>query len=156
MIEIIGIFFIVIGLGFDILACIGLIRLPDVYNRLQANAKCATFGTCCILFGTFIIKGFSGAGVKALLCIIFLLLTAPVAAHGGEFSGLIKYVRDTSGHACRKIPARGPQHRHDAFCHILTCVVTHAFNDCGGSGIPHGETLSGHPVEKSLAAGCTV
>jgi multicomponent Na+:H+ antiporter subunit G len=81
MIEIVGIVFIVIGLGFDILACIGLIRLPDVYSRLQANTKCATFGTCSILFGTFIIKGMTGAGVKSLLCIIFLLLTAPVTAH---------------------------------------------------------------------------
>ena len=81
MTEIIGIAFIVIGLGFDIFGCIGLIRLPDVYNRLQATTKCVTLGTCSILFGTFILKGFCTTGIKAILVAIFLLLTSPVAAH---------------------------------------------------------------------------
>ena len=79
--EIIGIVFIVAGLAFDFFGCIGLIRLPDVYNRLQASTKCVTLGTCGILFGVLIIKGFSPAGMKAILCIMFILLTSPVAAH---------------------------------------------------------------------------
>ncbi|MCX5693096.1 MAG: monovalent cation/H(+) antiporter subunit G [Candidatus Omnitrophica bacterium] len=73
--------FIVIGLGFDIFGCIGLLRLPDVYNRLQATTKCVTLGTCSILLGTFILKGLCATGVKAILVAIFLLLTSPVAAH---------------------------------------------------------------------------
>ena len=81
MSEIIGYIFIVVGLVFDIFGCIGLIRLPDVYNRLQATTKCVTLGTCSILLGTVITKGFTPTGIKALLCIIFLILTAPVAAH---------------------------------------------------------------------------
>lgn len=81
MIEIIGKIFIGIGLFFDFFGCLGLIRLPDVYNRLQAATKCVTFGTCSILFGTFLMLGFSAGGIKALLCIIFLVLTAPVSAH---------------------------------------------------------------------------
>jgi multicomponent Na+:H+ antiporter subunit G len=79
--EIFGLFFIIIGLGFDFFGCLGLIRLPDLYNRLQASTKCVTLGTCSILFGLFLFKGFSAAGIKALLCIIFIILTAPVAAH---------------------------------------------------------------------------
>jgi multicomponent Na+:H+ antiporter subunit G len=81
MSEIIGAIFIVVGLVFDIFGCIGLIRLPDVYNRLQAATKCVTLGTCGILFGTFILKGFGPTGVKAILAIIFLFLTSPVSAH---------------------------------------------------------------------------
>ena len=92
MSEIIGYIFIIIGLVFDIFGCIGLIRLPDVYNRLQATTKCVTLGTCSILFGTVIIKGLTATGVKAILCIIFLILTAPVAAHalarGAHISGI--------------------------------------------------------------------
>jgi len=38
-------------------------------------------GTCSILFGTFLIVGFTAGGMKALLCIVFLVLTSPVAAH---------------------------------------------------------------------------
>ncbi|KPK98084.1 MAG: cation:proton antiporter [Omnitrophica WOR_2 bacterium SM23_72] len=79
--ETIGMFFILMGLFFDFFGCLGLIRLPDVYNRLQASTKCVTLGTCSILFGLFLFKGFTAGGIKAILCIIFLLLTAPVSAH---------------------------------------------------------------------------
>ena len=79
--DILGIIFIGIGLVFDFFGCLGLIRLPDVYNRLQASTKCVTLGTSSILFGVFLMLGLSAAGIKALLCIIFLILTAPVSAH---------------------------------------------------------------------------
>ncbi len=81
MSSIIGLIFISLGLTFDFFGCLGLVRLPDVYNRLQAATKCVTIGTCSILFGTFLVVGFSAAGLKALLCIVFLVLTSPVAAH---------------------------------------------------------------------------
>ncbi|MFH1360627.1 MAG: monovalent cation/H(+) antiporter subunit G [Candidatus Omnitrophota bacterium] len=79
--NIIGLVFISFGLAFDLFGCLGLVRLPDVYNRLQAATKCVTMGTCSILFGTFLMVGFTAAGLKSLLCMIFLILTAPVAAH---------------------------------------------------------------------------
>lgn len=79
--EAAGTTLIIIGILFDFLGCVGLIRFPDVYNRLQASAKCVTLGTCGILFGLFLFKGFSATGIKALLCIGFILLTAPVSAH---------------------------------------------------------------------------
>ncbi|MCD6166161.1 Na+/H+ antiporter subunit G [candidate division KSB1 bacterium] len=81
MSNIIGLIFISVGLAFDFFGCLGLVRLPDVYNRLQAATKSVTLGTCSILFGTFLVVGFTAAGMKSLLSIIFLLLTSPVAAH---------------------------------------------------------------------------
>ncbi len=33
------------------------------------------------MFGTFLMVGFTATGIKALLCIVFLILTAPVSAH---------------------------------------------------------------------------
>lgn len=81
MIDIVGIVFISIGLFFDFIGCLGLVRLPDVYNRLQASTKCITLGTCSILLGVFLIHGFTAGGIKALLCMIFLVLTSPVSAH---------------------------------------------------------------------------
>jgi multicomponent Na+:H+ antiporter subunit G len=92
MSNIFGLIFIIVGLAFDLFGCLGLVRLPDVYNRLQAATKCVTMGTCSILFGSFLIVGFTAAGMKALLCIVFLMLTAPVAAHaiarGAHRSGI--------------------------------------------------------------------
>jgi len=79
--TIVGMIFIIIGLIFDFIGCLGLLRLPDVYNRLHASIKCVTLGTSSILFGLFLYKGFSPTGIKALMCILFLVLTAPVSAH---------------------------------------------------------------------------
>jgi multicomponent Na+:H+ antiporter subunit G len=79
--EHIGMALIVVGLAFDFFGCVGLIRFPDVYGRLQAAAKCVTLGTCGILLGLFLFKGFTPTGIKALLCLLFIILTAPVSAH---------------------------------------------------------------------------
>lgn len=100
--DVIGMVFIGVGLFFDFFGCLGLIRLPDVYNRLQASTKCVTFGTCSILFGTFLMLGFAAGGVKALLAAVFLLLTAPVSAHALA-RGAHKYgVKLWKGSVCDK------------------------------------------------------
>ncbi|MFH1354714.1 MAG: monovalent cation/H(+) antiporter subunit G [Candidatus Omnitrophota bacterium] len=100
--EIIGMILIVIGLGFNFFGCLGLVRLPDVYNRLQAATKSVTLGTCSILLGLFLFKGFTAGGIKAMLCIGFIVLTAPVAAHalarGAHKSG----VKLCKGSVCDK------------------------------------------------------
>jgi len=72
---------IAVGLAFDLFGCIGLVRLPDVYNRVQAATKCVTLGTCLILGGTALYGVTAAMGIKALLCAVFILLTSPVAAH---------------------------------------------------------------------------
>ena len=79
--ETIGMTVMIVGLAFDFFGCLGLIRFPDVYTRLQASAKCITLGTCGILLGLFCFKGFTATGIKALLCLVFIVLTAPVSAH---------------------------------------------------------------------------
>lgn len=81
MIKYVAYFIIAVGVGFNLMGCFGLIRFPDFYTRLQASTKSVTLGTGGILLGVFLMSGFSAAGVKALLCIVFLLMTAPVAAH---------------------------------------------------------------------------
>lgn len=90
--ETIGLIFIIIGVAFDAFGCIGLVRLPDVYNRLQAATKCVTLGTCGIMFGIFIYAGLNSLGIKALLAIPFIFLTSPTAAHalarGAHISGV--------------------------------------------------------------------
>jgi multicomponent Na+:H+ antiporter subunit G len=70
-----------IGVFFDIVGAIGLIRLPDVYNRLQAATKCVTLGTCLILIGVLVHSGWTAIGVKALLAAIFVLWTSPTGSH---------------------------------------------------------------------------
>jgi len=96
--ETLGMIFIFIGIAFDFLGVLGLVRLPDVYNRLQAATKCVTFGSAGILFGVFIINGFTSFGFKALLGIVFIFLASPVAAHAiarAAHRGGISLTRET-------------------------------------------------------------
>lgn len=95
MLERIGYIVIGIGVAFEILGCIGLIRLSDVYDRAVAATKCVTMGTCMMLCGVAIFgadKGDWGMLVKAVICAVFVLLTSPVAAHavlrGAYLSGV--------------------------------------------------------------------
>jgi len=71
------------GIAFNFFGCLGLVRLPDVYNRLQAATKCVTLGTCLILVGVAIAAGLAAKplAIKALVCAFFIALTAPVGAH---------------------------------------------------------------------------
>ncbi|MBN2380426.1 Na+/H+ antiporter subunit G [candidate division WOR-3 bacterium] len=79
--DIIGYIVIAVGVLFDLLGAIGLVRLPDVYNRLQSATKSVTLGTLGIMIGILIVEGFTSIGIKAIICGVFLLLTAPVSAH---------------------------------------------------------------------------
>ena len=58
-----------------------MIRFPDVYNRLQAGTKCVTLGVCLILIGTVVMADAYPTQLKAMLCMIFILITSPTAAH---------------------------------------------------------------------------
>ena len=79
--ELLGKIIIGVGVAFDLLGTLGLVRLPDVYNRLQAATKCVTLGTCFILLGVGVAMGTVQAVITALLCAAFVLLTTPVGAH---------------------------------------------------------------------------
>lgn len=81
MSESIGIALLGIGLFFDLCGCIGLVRFPDVYNRLQASTKCVTLGTILLLMGVAIIGDHGAMAAKALICGVFILITSPTAAH---------------------------------------------------------------------------
>lgn len=77
----IALILISIGVLFNLLGCIGLLSLPDVYNRLLAATKCVTLGCCSILVGVLLHFGFSDAGIKALIAIPLLFFSSTVAAH---------------------------------------------------------------------------
>jgi multicomponent Na+:H+ antiporter subunit G len=81
MTDTIGYILATIGVLFDIFGCIGLVRFPDVYNRLQASTKCVTLGTILLLVGIALIKGWGPLAAKAIICAVFILITSPTAAH---------------------------------------------------------------------------
>ncbi len=70
-----------IGALLILVAGLGIFRLPDLLTRMHASSKAGTLGAVCILlavalrFSDFVIT------VKTVLIVLFLFLTAPVAAH---------------------------------------------------------------------------
>ena len=81
MSDTIGYIFIAIGVLLNIFGCIGLVRFPDVYNRLQASTKCVTLGTIMVLVGVAVAAGWGAMMAKAIICAVFILITSPTAAH---------------------------------------------------------------------------
>ena len=72
---------IAVGCFFLTVGTIGLLRLPNVYNRMHATSKPTTLGTAAIFLAGFVHFGPGGAGLTSLIGILFLFLTVPTGAH---------------------------------------------------------------------------
>lgn len=72
---------LLLGSGFMLLAGVGLIRLPDVFLRMSATAKAATLGAALCALGAGAHFGEPAILGRILVILVFLVLTAPVAAH---------------------------------------------------------------------------
>lgn len=70
-----------VGSFFLLVGTVGLLRLPDVYNRLHATSKATTIGAASMFLGGFVYYGPGGTGLTSLVGIVFLFLTAPTGAH---------------------------------------------------------------------------
>ena len=68
-----------VGSAFLFLGGLGIFRLPDVYNRLQAGTKCTTLGAVCTIIGVGIAE--PTWIFKAAIIAVFILLTNPISAH---------------------------------------------------------------------------
>ncbi|MFB6179361.1 MAG: monovalent cation/H(+) antiporter subunit G [Halorientalis sp.] len=72
---------IAIGSFFLLVGTVGLLRLPDVYNRLHSTSKATTLGAASIFLAGFVYFGPGGAGLISLVGIAFLFITAPTGGH---------------------------------------------------------------------------
>ena len=72
---------LLIGASFLLLAGVGMLRMPDLYSRMQSSTKASTLGVACMLLAVAVHFNDLGIIVRALAASIFFLLTAPVSAH---------------------------------------------------------------------------
>lgn len=72
---------ILLGSGFALISAIGLVRFPDLFTRMHAATKAGTLGVGFLLIAVMIDAGDLGVASRAIAVIVFLLITAPVAAH---------------------------------------------------------------------------
>lgn len=72
---------LIIGALFSLIAVIGLLRLPDLYTRTHAASKAGTVGSGAVLVAIALVSFDSAVILRALIGIIFFMLTAPISAH---------------------------------------------------------------------------
>jgi multicomponent Na+:H+ antiporter subunit G len=69
------------GASFLLLAAVGIVRMPDLFTRMQTATKASTLGISLILLAAGLLVDDYAVALRAILTISFFFVTAPVAAH---------------------------------------------------------------------------
>lgn len=75
-----GVLVILAGL-FALVAALGVVRMPDLMLRMHASTKAGTLSCGLSMLAAALFFGELSTAVRAAGVVLFLLLTAPVAAH---------------------------------------------------------------------------
>ncbi|MBD8545766.1 monovalent cation/H(+) antiporter subunit G [Sphingomonas sp. CFBP 8760] len=86
-----GIVLMTLGVGFLLVAAIGLVRLPDALQRMHSATKAGTLGTALVILGAMLL-GEVARPSTGLLTILFLLVTLPF---GAQLLGRAAYLSGT-------------------------------------------------------------
>lgn len=81
MIEILAGILVLAGAGFTLIAAIGILRYPDLLTRMHASTKAGTLGSILVLAAMALVLAEGTVTAKTIATVLFLLLTAPIAAH---------------------------------------------------------------------------
>ena len=79
MTDLIGSTLVLLGAMFHFSAGLGMLRMPDVYTRMQAGTKASTLGYTLVLAGLAIHH--PSWGLKLFIIVYFVLMTNPVSSH---------------------------------------------------------------------------
>lgn len=72
----------VVGVAASLSGAVGIVRLPDLYLRLQASTKAITVGAIPVLLALVVGEGFYTQYASRALVVAFLLLVVnPAASH---------------------------------------------------------------------------
>jgi len=77
--NIIGGVIAIIGSIVLLISSLGLVRMPDAYNRIQVGTKASTMGTILSIASLFFI--YPDWFGKLLILVLFVLITNPVSSH---------------------------------------------------------------------------
>lgn len=97
---------LLIGALAVLVAGVGLVRMPDLYTRMQATSKAATLGAILVLLATALSFGSTGITIRSLIVVVFLALTVPVASHMLARAGYVAGVRMRDADAVDELEGR--------------------------------------------------
>ena len=72
---------LLVGSALVLLAAVGIFRMPDLIIRLHSTSKAATLGAALMLCAVAVHFGDIAVITRVTAVIVFLFITAPVAAH---------------------------------------------------------------------------
>lgn len=75
----VGYVLITVGTLFLFLGSLGILRMPDLYNRIQAGTKATTLGALSTIIGVGLVE--PAWFWKTLIIAIFIVLTNPIGSH---------------------------------------------------------------------------
>lgn len=126
MISWIGLLLLLSGALLCLFAAVGVLRLPDFFMRMHAATKAGVAGSGLLLLGVAALDGTAATWVKAVLAVLFLLFTTPVAGHligrAGYLSGVPLW-RGTREDALDGVLSRAATPADDAVSPAVTRVV---------------------------------
>ena len=101
VVDIITCVLLAVGVFFSFVGVLGLLRMPDVFGRLQASTCIPTMGNICLTLGGVVYAVGNGMDtatvVKLLVIMLMILCTNPISNHSllkGAYNGGIKPVRE--------------------------------------------------------------
>ncbi|MBT8420890.1 MAG: monovalent cation/H(+) antiporter subunit G [Gammaproteobacteria bacterium] len=79
ILDVIGGLLLIGGASFLVVCGLGLIRMPDLFTRIQAGTKATTLGTLLTLVGATCLR--PEWGIELLLIGLFTFFTNPLSSH---------------------------------------------------------------------------
>lgn len=79
ILDVVGAILILLGSVFLLLGAIGIYRMPDLYNRLQAGTKATTLGAMSLIFGVGLME--PSWLFKLVIIILFIAFANPLSSH---------------------------------------------------------------------------
>lgn len=70
-----------LGSSFILIAAVGIVRMPDLFLRLQVTSKASVLGLTCILLAVALYFANAEVAIRAGVIICFIVMTIPVATH---------------------------------------------------------------------------
>lgn len=99
-----------VGSGFLFLGALGLFRMPDVYNRMQAGTKATTLGSILFLLGIGL--AMPGWILKIIILILFILFTNPVSTNALARAAHRIGIKTTEQTVCDALDEKGKEDDH--------------------------------------------
>lgn len=84
---------------------LGVLRMPDVYNRMQAGTKATSLGSILVLIGIgFILPSWLP---RLIVLVLFILFTNPISSHAMSRAAHRLGIKLTDRSVCDELAQRG-------------------------------------------------